>query len=150
MEKIGGVLIGQHTYDRDPIFVRNIWSTKEHELYHTDAPNGIYWVETSGSGGGNIIFVWGRIRSDLKMSYTVQYYVGDEVATKIFESKDVNIKFDGTFRVVKIFRLREYRNRLGETWTEGRRHHRDEPEFIRWRIHLPVEPQFNRTITVVK
>jgi hypothetical protein len=129
---------------KQPIYDECKYLVEEYDMYYTDAPFGIYWIEADASMGGFLIFITGRSDAELQLSYTTQYFVGKELHTEIFDADDINVVFDGTFRMIKISRYATYYNRMGETWNGTLR-------FRRYRIHLPVEnPPVNRTITFIK
>ena len=61
---------------------------KQYKVYITDAPFGRYWVHDTGEIGGGFLYFHGYYTSDLRESYTVKYFFGDELKTMIVSSTD--------------------------------------------------------------
>ena len=64
-------------------------TTKEYNIWYTDAPFGNYWVHSYG--GGN--FIAFRMNSQLQESYTIKYFSGKELITKIYDVDDIRVFF---------------------------------------------------------
>lgn len=60
---------------------------KEIDIWHTDAPFGTYWVETSGSGN----FIYYQQSSILRESYTVKILIGNKVKTHHYTTEEIDV-----------------------------------------------------------
>lgn len=112
-----------------PFFLSNYeYSTRSelYDIYTAECPDGYYWVDIEGRG----VLFRSYITSDLKETYTIKYWINNEIHTKMFESTEEPLIIDGTFLLEKIIKVTRYYE-FGELQNTME-------STIDWKIHLPT------------
>lgn len=112
-----------------------------YDIYYVNAPFGIVWVETTGSG--SFLFMAGSLHlgSEVSETYIVKYLDNGELHTKTFDSTKIPIVPDGTFQLEYSERWETHERNLFGTNLRG-------PYDKTYRIHIPQLPALNETISM--
>lgn len=106
-----------------------------YDLYYVDAPFGTVWIDIEG----RFFLLSGYITSDLKESYTVKYFNGNKLHSKMVEAEETAVIADGTFQYEvttiyeEYYQFGEYVER--EIWNQN------------YTIHIPQLPVLNQNTT---
>lgn len=105
--------------------------TTYYDVYHAEAPFGVLWVKTRGS----FVFGCGSISSQLKESYIIKYWIGNELHSVTLDAEKHPIIVDGTFKLEyhEVICFNNCRKAYRNTGWIG--------------LHIPDLPPINETVT---
>lgn len=117
--------------------------TVYYDIWDCDVSEGHYWVDTDGK----IVFVFGYLSSDLRLTWTVKYLInGTVIRTVLLDAEKTDLVVDGTFQLEIFEDGTCIRDSKGEKCYWGKDVWGGKTEY---RIHLPVFPERGETIKVM-
>lgn len=107
-----------------------------YDIQYVEAPFGVLWVEIRGS----FVFGCGSIRSNLKETYIVKYWAGNELHTIHLDAIKHPIIVDGSFKLEVVDKMSRT-PLFGGIDIEPQNY-----KGVEWILHIPAIPPINQTV----